>query len=160
MRFWGAGEIRAAKIILHVSGWQPRHRLVAAARCGWSRCGHCRNFISLRSVQSFLGEMVSGVGVDYGRCSPGDRISHPLCGGPGGAMLSGNRLFMAPCAILGLARRQAAVFWDNRYGCCDCVTRAGCVFPRWSFVRTPRNRDSALIAPTGIVTACDSRANS
>ena len=67
---------------------------------------------------------------------------------------------MVSRAFVGLARRQAGGFWDDRNCCRDCVTRAGCVFPRWSAVRTPRNRDSALIASTGIVTACDSGASS
>jgi len=154
-----ATEIRAAKTIFHVSGRQARYRLVAFARRGGFCCGSCRDPVSLRPVGYFFRQMGNWVGFECGRRGAGDRVSYPVRGALCGVMLSGDRLFMVSRAFLGLARRQASIFWDHHYGCRDCVARAGRVFPRWPLVRTPRNRDSALTASTGILTACDSRAD-
>jgi hypothetical protein len=153
-------EIRAAKIIFHVSGWQARYRFVAFARRSWFCCGLCGSSVSLRPSRHFFGEVGDWFGPNCGWRSSRNWVSHSVCGSLGGAMLSGDRLFMVSRALLGFTRRQAGVFWDDYYGCRDCVTRAGCVFPRWSHVRAARNRDSALIASTGTLTACVSRANS
>ena len=152
-------EICAAKIIFHVSGWQARYRLVAFACRSWFCCDRCRNFVSLRPVEPFFRQMGDRFDFDCGWGSPSGRVSHSICGSVGGAMLSGGRLFMVSRAFMGSARRQAGGFWDDYYGCCDCVTRARSIFPRRSLVRTPRNRDSSLTAPTGILTGCDPRAN-
>ena len=153
-------EICAAKIIFHVSGWQAGYRFVAFARRSWFCCGLCGGSVSLRPFRHFFGEVGDWFGLNCGRRSSRGRVSHPVWWALGGAMLSGGRLFMVSRAFMGFARRQATGFWNDYYGCCDCVTRARRVFPRRSPVRTPRNRDSDIIASAGILTACDSRANS
>jgi hypothetical protein len=66
-------------------------------------------------------------------------------------MLPGDGTFIVSSALLGHARRQDGGFWNDRYSCRAGVTGAGSLFPRWSLVRTPRNCDSASIAPTRIV---------
>lgn len=153
-------EIRAAKIIFHVSGWQARYRFVAFARRSWFCCGLCGGSVSLRPFRHFFGEVGDWFGLNCGWRSPRSWVSHSVCGSLGGAMLSGDRLFMVSRALLGFTRRQAGVFWDDYYGCRDCVTRAGCVFPRRSHVRTARNRDSPLTTTTGIVSGRDLRTSS
>ena len=145
-------EICAAKIIFHVSGWQARYRFVAFARRSWFCCGLCGGFVSLRpSRHFFFAEVGDWLGLSCGWRSSCGWVSHPVCGSLGGAVLSGGSLFVASRALLGFTRRHAGLFWDDYYGRRDCVTRAGCVFPRWPHVRAARNRDSALIASTGIL---------
>jgi hypothetical protein len=153
-------EIGAAKIIFHVSGWQARYRFVALARRGWFCCGLCRGLVSLWPFRYFFGEVGDWFDLDRGWPNSRSWVSHSVCGSLGGAMLSGDLPFMVSRALLGIARRQTGVFWDDYYGCRDCVTRAGCVFPRWPPVRAARDRDSALIASPGTLTARVSRATS
>ncbi len=57
-------ELRAAKIIFHVSGGQPRIRPVAIARSGRSRRSCPWRSLSLGSVHSFSRQMVTWFGVD------------------------------------------------------------------------------------------------
>src|SRR5271170_8083188 len=102
--------------------------------------------------------MVTWVGLDHQRLGPGGRISHPVCRALGGAMLRGDRPFLVSRAVLEFAGRQAGGFWNDRYGFLPCVTWAGSFFPRWPLVRTPRNCDSTLCAPTRIVTSHGSSA--
>ena len=153
-----AREIRAAKTIFHVSWWPTRPRPLAAACIGWNRCSRRRNFLCLGSDRSSIGQMVARFGLDRKRCRSVGRIPHPDCGRVGGSILPGDRPFMVFRACLGFARRQTGCFCDDHYRRSARITWAGSVFSRWSSLRTPRNCDSALIAPTGIMTPIGSSA--
>src|SRR5260370_42408451 len=152
--FWGrTREIRAAKIIFHVSGWQARHRIVAFARRRWFCSDRRRDSVSLGLVRQFSRQIGSWFGFDNRRHSLGDRVSHPVCRAFGGAMFSGDCLFVASPAFVGIARRQAGFFWHNYYGCGDCLTRTLRLFLRWPVVWPPGNCHSSLITHTGILPA-------
>ena len=148
---WRDREVRAAKIIFHVSGGQPWLRLVAIARSGgFDRCRTGR-FLSLGSIQPFSRQMDPWFGVDRERNGADGRIFYPGCGDHVGAVLPGDCRFLVSRAYFGLARRPAAGGWNDRHGDRACLTWAGGFFARWPLVRTPRNCDSAFIAPTRIV---------
>jgi hypothetical protein len=154
VRFRGrATEIRPAKTIFHVSGWQAWPRPVAVACSGWPYCDRGRIFLSLGSVRSLVRRVVTWFGFDHQRRCPGGRISHPLCWAICGPVLPGDRPFLVSRTYHGCARRQAVRFWNDCRGCLPCLTRAWLFFPRWSLVWTPRNCDSALIAAIRFVRA-------
>lgn len=141
-------EIRAAKTIFHVSGWQTRHRFVVVACRGWDSRGSRGNFVPLGSFQSILGSWFTP---DHKRRSNGGRIYDADCGDANGALFSGNSSCMVSRARYGFARRKNRSLGNDHRGYGTGDARPGSLFARWTIVRTPRDCNSTSIATTRIL---------
>ena len=98
----GAREIRAAKTIFHVSGWQARHWSADIACVGWFHGERYGGFLSLGTLQFRFWQMAAWFDPNRERRGHGGGVLHSRGRALNGAMLSRGRRFMVSRAVFGL----------------------------------------------------------